>query len=81
MGITSILWQTLQQNSKDIVNAMNIVSTKKYSFNSWSRDDGWEPSLDTVVVSFKVLASKRIVCNIVCMQVRGQIYKELCCEN
>jgi hypothetical protein len=31
-----------------------------------------------IVVSFKVLASVQIVCNIVYVQVRGQIYKELC---
>jgi hypothetical protein len=33
------------------------------------------------VVSFKILASARIVCNIVYVQVQGRIYRELCYEN
>jgi hypothetical protein len=33
------------------------------------------------VVSFKVLACARIVCNIVCVQVQGRIHRELCCKN
>ena len=32
-------------------------------------------------VNFKVLASARVVCNIVYVQVQSRIYKELCCEN
>jgi hypothetical protein len=34
-----------------------------------------------VVVIFKILSSARIVCNIVCVQVRGRIHRELHIEN
>ena len=33
------------------------------------------------VVSFKLLASARVICNIVCVQVRGRIHRELHHEN
>jgi hypothetical protein len=42
---------------------------------------GSAPKHVIIVVSFKLLASTRIVCNIVYMQVRGQIHRKLCCEN
>jgi hypothetical protein len=38
-------------------------------------------SLSIIIVSFKLLASARVVCNIVYVQVRGQIHKKLRREN
>jgi hypothetical protein len=36
---------------------------------------------EVVVVQILILASARIVCNIVYVQVRDRIHRELCCEN
>lgn len=41
MGITNILYQSLQQNFQYIVNAMSLVSTTKVLIQKL-RDDGWE---------------------------------------
>jgi hypothetical protein len=38
-------------------------------------------SLSIIIVSFKLLASARVVCNIVYVQVKGQIHKKLRREN
>lgn len=42
------------------------------------------PSMENLidfVVSFKLLVSARIICNIMCVQVRSRIHRELCWEN
>ncbi|KAJ9174012.1 hypothetical protein P3X46_017087 [Hevea brasiliensis] len=47
MGITDILCRALQQNSQDIVNAIQLVSTTKALIQDL-RDDGWQPLLENV---------------------------------
>jgi len=37
--------------------------------------------LPLIVVQILILVSARIVCNIVYVQVRDRIHRELCCEN
>jgi ABC-type uncharacterized transport system ATPase subunit len=42
------------------------------------------PSMENLidfVVSFKLLVSAQIICNIVCVQMRGRIHKKLCWKN
>jgi hypothetical protein len=54
-----------------------------------SKSDAFQFILDKVlrvglmvgVVSFKLLASAQVICNIVCVQVQGQIHRELRHEN
>ncbi|XP_065638601.1 uncharacterized protein LOC112006702 [Quercus suber] len=48
MGITNGLCQALQQHSRDLLNAMHLVSTTK-SLIQKLRDDGWEPLLASVI--------------------------------
>ena len=57
---------------KPKINLHNLIKIYRYIY--------MKTITKTTVVSFKLFESAWVICNIVCVQVRGRIHKELCLQ-